>query len=413
MNPDRLRRLDRLLGVPLCALLTLCRRLRTAFETKRAEPPPRRMLFMLLAEAGSIVLAGPAIRAAAARGAEAWFVTLAHNAAAVALTGAVPPERVFRLRCGSFGELLADVWRLRRWRRRNDLDTVVDFELFARLSAVLAWWTGARRRVGFHADEGGALYRGRLYSAPVRFNPHQHIAKNYLRLVAVAFDGPAAAARPLSPRALQMPTVAPTPEALARVEALLGEVLAPPCGRLVLVNPNASERLPQRRWPAENFAEMIELLMAIRPDVSVVLIGGEEDRATTAGIRARVDRARCVDIAGRLPIDALPALFTRSALLVSNDSGPAHFAAASALPVVVLFGPETPTLFRPLGPATIISASLSCSPCVSPANQRKSTCLDNQCMQRIAVATVVDASLRMLALYSARRTVPQKQGSVR
>ena len=73
--------------------------------------------------------------------------------------------------------------------------------------------------------------------------------------------------------------------------------------------------------------------------------------------------------------------------------------------MVTLFGPETPQLFGPLGPATIVSAELLCSPCVSPANQRRSRCRDNQCMKRISVDEVLAASLAALTHHS-RKPVP-------
>lgn len=413
MTPDRLRLLDRVLGVPLCLLFTAARRLARAFARRGGAGTAAidNVLFVQLAEAGSMVLADPAVRAAEARGARPWFVTFAHNAPALALTGTLPAERVFVLRSDGLAGLAADLWRLRRWARRHRIDAVVDLELFSRLTAVLACAIGAPRRAGFHAEEGGALYRGDLFTAPVRFNPHQHMARNYLRLVITLLDG-AAAARSLDEAIVVLHKKPPTAAALACVARLFAELPAPP-GRLVLINPNASDRLPQRRWPGERFAALIEQLLAIRPDLSVALIGSDDDRAATAAVIAGVGtigRERCIDLAGRLPIDALPALFARSALLVSNDSGPAHFAAVSGLPVVVLFGPETPVLFGPLGPATIISADLACSPCVSPANQRKSSCRDNQCMQAIDVATVLDASLRVLARRGARVGVPAPPG---
>ena len=94
-------------------------------------------------------------------------------------------------------------------------------------------------------------------------------------------------------------------------------------------------------------------------------------------------------------LDAM-ALIAGARGLVSNDSGPAHFAAVTPLPVVTLFGPETPTLFRPLGNAVVLTANLPCSPCVSANNQRRTDCRDNLCMQAIAVETVLEATLAVL-----------------
>jgi ADP-heptose:LPS heptosyltransferase len=84
-------------------------------------------------------------------------------------------------------------------------------------------------------------------------------------------------------------------------------------------------------------------------------------------------------------------------VMISNDSGPAHFAAACGLPTIVLFGPETPSLYRPLGSATAIYAGLACSPCVSASNHRKTACTDNVCMQAIGVEQVFQAAESVLA----------------
>jgi len=78
-------------------------------------------------------------------------------------------------------------------------------------------------------------------------------------------------------------------------------------------------------------------------------------------------------------------------LMVTNDSGPSHFAAASGLKTIVLFGPETPKLYQPLGSSRAIYAGIACSPCVSASNHRKTACTDNVCMQMISVDQVFAA----------------------
>jgi ADP-heptose:LPS heptosyltransferase len=166
--------------------------------------------------------------------------------------------------------------------------------------------------------------------------------------------------------------------------------------RLVLINANASALLPQRRWPQAHFSALARALLEHDPALRVLLIGAAEDRGTTAAVAAGVADPRCVDVAGRFAVAELPALFRLSAVMVSNDSGPAHFAAVTVLPVIVLFGPETPVLFRPLGNATVLSAGLACSPCVHVGNQRRTRCRDNQCMKRIDVDTVLAATRAVL-----------------
>lgn len=399
MGPQTMRRIDRFCGLPACLLLTALRRLRRRTD---GPPPMRRVLFVQLAESGSMVLADPAMRAVAERsGARVYCLTFARNRDSLAIAGTVAPQRIFTLNTDGIFRVLGETFRVLRALRREGIDTVIDLELFSRLSAALCFLTGAARRAGFHRVDGVGAYRGDLYTHPLGFDPRQHVAQNYLRLVecVIGDTGRTAAERRAAgglPQVRRRQLGAQELERVARsLDGLLGGGWER--GRLVLVNANASAMLPQRRWPERHFAELIAALLARHADVRVLLIGALEDRATTAAIAARLDDARCVDGAGRFALPELPALFAQAAAMLSNDSGPAHFAAVTALPVVVLFGPETPRLFRPLGEATVLSAGLACSPCVNVGNQRSTRCRDNQCMQRIAVGAVLAALEACLA----------------
>lgn len=404
---EAMRRVDRLVGVPLCAVFTIFRRMACRVGRRRSEAALRRVLFVQLAESGSMVLADPAMRALAARsGAQPYCVTFARNRESLAIAGTVPPERVFTVRTGSVAELLVDAVRLLRDVRRARIDAVVDLELFSRLTAVLGVLTGVRRRAGFHRFDGVGLYRGDLYTHPLAFNPQLHIAQNYLMLVeALCADRGSPAPRVptafLTPEVRRRDIPAPDTDAVrARLASLGVPMDAAP---LVLVNANASAMLPQRRWPQGHFVTLVRATLARYRDARVLLTGADDDRDSTSAIAQAVGHERCVDIAGHFSLSELPALFTLGHALVSNDSGPAHFAAVTPLPVIVLFGPETPVLFRPLGDAIVLSANLACSPCVNASNQRRTRCSDNQCMKRIGVAEVFDALCGVLD----GRSVPQ------
>jgi len=404
---DTFRRLDRWLGVPACAALTALRR--ACRSVRRARPPaphaPRRVLFVQLAESGSMVLADPAIRVLAAR-AEIYCVTFARNLGSLAITGTVDDAHVFLIRTASPAQLVADAWHFLVWVRRRRIDAIVDGELFSRTTAVLCVLTGVRHRVGFHRFDGPGPYRGDLYSHPVAFDPQRHMAQNYLGLVDALLPSPVPPAAPLPRIASRRVSAGELAAVRAKLAAPLGDSATV---RLLLVNANASEMLPQRRWPAEHFAALIRHVLVEFGDVRVLLIGADEDRRTTAAIAADVGDRRCIDVAGHFTLAELPALFGLSALMVSNDSGPAHFAAVSALPVIALFGPETPALFRPLGNAVVITAGLACSPCVNAANQRRTRCTDNQCMKRIAVAEVFAAARAVLAVGGASAPAGSKR----
>jgi ADP-heptose:LPS heptosyltransferase len=153
--------------------------------------------------------------------------------------------------------------------------------------------------------------------------------------------------------------------------------------------------LPQRRWMPELFAELVRRILAANDDILVLITGAPSERAEAETLASQSGSDRCIAFAGQSALGDLPVLYALAVVMVTNDSGPAHFAAASGLPTIVLFGPETPNLYRPLGNSKAIYAGLACSPCVS--NHRKSACDDNVCMRAISVEQVFAAVTDVLA----------------
>jgi len=396
-----MRRIDRWAGVPLCATATLLVRLRDAFRPRTARPL-KRILFVELSEMGTTILAEPAMRKARTELSTAlFFVIFERNAGSLELLGTFPRENVFTISDKSLFALARDSLAFLRWCRRNDIDTVVDLELFSRFTALLSGLSGAERRVGFHRFHNEGLYRGEMLTHRVAYNPHLHIAKNFIALVeALAAAAPTV---PYSKTVISddlLNVALPPPSAQAR-ERMLERIRAlvpfdPARHRLVLINPNASELLPHRRWMPERYAELIGRILAAHADVLVLITGAPEERAKAEEL-ARINGPRSVSFAGHSSLADLPALYAQATLMVSNDSGPAHFSAAAGLPTIVLFGPETPKLYQPLGKSHAIYAGLACSPCVSAHNHRKTACTDNVCMRAIAVDEVYAAVDEVLA----------------
>ena len=401
MNVDTMRRIDRLAGVPLCAVTTLLLRLVDLFRP-RAPRPVRRILFVELSEMGTTILAEPAMRKARTQlSAELFFVIFARNVGSLQLLGTFPPDNIFTISDRSIFALARDTLSFLRWTRRKGIDTVVDFELFSRFTALLCGLSGADRRVGFYRFHNEGLYRGEMLTHRVAYNPHIHIAKNLIALVDALL-----AAAPQVPYSKTLigddqikVEIAPPAETarqavLERIRALVP--FDPAKQRLVLINPNASELLPHRRWMPERYAELIDRILAAHADVVVLITGAPEERERAEALAA-AHAPRSVSFAGRSSLAELPALYAQAALMVSNDSGPAHFSAATGLPTIVLFGPETPKLYQPLGNSRAIYAGLACSPCVTAHNHRRTACTDNVCMRAIGVDEVYAAVAEVLA----------------
>lgn len=380
-----MRWLDRWLGVPLCFLLSLGARWRgrwVAVDGAR----PRRVLCIQLAEMGSLVLAGPAVHWLQARGVAPWFVSFARNGGCLAVAGLVPAERVFLWRTESPWIFTRDFLSFLRWAWSQRFDAAIDFEPCSRFSALLGLLAGARLRAGY-THEGA--YRGRLHSLPVPYCNDRHMSENCLALAAALLPGEA----PPEATPAEQAWRARLPAAIdADVDLRVARCF--PMGTaasLLLLNPNAGDLLPQRRWPLERYIELAHQLLVRYPQLCVGLIGAPAETAAVQAMATAVASPRCASLAGVLSVAELPALFSRCRLLVSNDSGPAHIAALTQTPTLVLFGPETPLLYRPLGRARALYAALPCSPCIRATSQRRSSCENNLCMQAISVDSVLAA----------------------
>ena len=170
---------------------------------------------------------------------------------------------------------------------------------------------------------------------------------------------------------------------------------------IVLLNPNVSDIVPLRSWPMERFADTARQLLARHPDVTVVLTGLDAE-AVEPLLReiggAPACGSRLMNMAGQTNFREFLALFCLADVLVASDSGPSQFAAMTDIDAVVLFGPETPQLWGPLGQRIhVLWAQLACSPCISPFNFRFSPCKDPVCMREITVEQVVAAVSQALA----------------
>jgi ADP-heptose:LPS heptosyltransferase len=154
--------------------------------------------------------------------------------------------------------------------------------------------------------------------------------------------------------------------------------------KLVLLNVNASDLLPQRRWMPENFAVVARHLLNEFDDVLLIGTGAPKEREYVQNVVDMVDDGSFVNSAGVFKFEELVSLYSISEMMLTNDSGPAHFASVTDLKVFVIFGPETPDLYLPLGNAEPFFLGLPCSPCVSAFNHRKTSCITRPCITGIS-----------------------------
>lgn len=402
LGPQLIAGLDRWLGKPACALLSLVERLRRL--RARPEPaPPRRILFVKLIEMGSTVLASAAFAEAERRvGRDNLFVLVFRpNRAILDVLPFFRPENVIEVDDGGLLRFVSSLLRALARTRREGIDTAIDMEGLSSASAVITWLTGAGRRVGFYNFTAQGPYRGRLLTHELVYTFQHHVSRTFLALVRAAFAEPGEDGVLLK-EAIETPSAgppvfAPTRDELERVRGLLRSRGRAEPGAVVVLNPNCSDLLPLRRWPTDRFVELGRRLAAERPDLTLAVTGAPSERAEAERIADAIGSGRAFSLAGETSLSELLTLYCLADLLVTNDSGPVHFAALTPVRVVALFGPETPALYGPLAAgARAITANLACSPCVNILNHRISPCADNQCMQRITVEQVLGAARELL-----------------
>ena len=394
MNVDLMRKVDYYAGVPLCFLATFIVKLSHLFSQTGT---PKRVLLVELSEMGSAILVDPAMQKLKnTAGAELFFVIFDKNKPSLKLLNSVEDQNIFTIRETGIVPLALDTLKFFWWCRSRNIDSVIDLELFSRYSALLTGLSGARNRVGFHAFHNEGLYRGAMLTHKVSYNAHQHIAKSFVGLVNALLSAKAEVPYSktiVSDDEIKLRQAVVSAEQKSAILAKIREDYAgfdPAKHQIVLINPNASELLPQRRWMKDRYAELMRRILAHSPTALVVITGAPAERAEAEALKVSVANPRCINFAGRVKFTELPPLYSVSLLMVTNDSGPGHFSSVTALRTFVLFGPETPALYGSLGNSSAIYAGLACSPCVSASNHRKTACTDNVCLQAITVDKVFD-----------------------
>jgi heptosyltransferase-2 len=265
------------------------------------------------------------------------------------------------------GGFLRFVGELRR--ERFDLAILLQNAVEAAILAALA---GIPRRAGYRSDGRGLLLS---HGVPVgAAEKRLHHTDYYLRMLSgvgiVGETGP-----------LQL---ACTAEEIAEAEARLGG------GQWLAVNPGAAYG-SAKRWIPQRFAEVADRL-AETHGLRVLLTGGPGEIEIGRDI-AQAMSHRPLNLIGQTRVREMMALLSRCRLMITNDSGPMHVAAAFGVPLVAVFGPTDHTTTSPLSErARIVRKPVDCAPCLL-----RQCPTDHRCMEAIEVADVLAAAEELLA----------------
>jgi ADP-heptose:LPS heptosyltransferase len=399
VNLSLAKAVDRYVGILVCYTLVALRELREYVAPRGDVVEAKSILLVKFWGLGNIVLLLPVLRLLRERHPDAriTFVSLARNREILDACPHVDrriyvdDRNVFTL----LSSLVAAVFRAGGERP----DLAIDFEQFARTSAILAVLARSKQVVGLATPGQG---RSVLYHKRVRYDDRQHMGQTYLDLARAA--------------GVQERVYRPEPPPVSdahREEArafLAGTPAASGDGPLVLLHPGSGDNFIGRRWPTESFAELADRL--VRSEGARIVVSGSRGEAALVHevAAAMQEGSRATEAAGRLSMLGLAALIERCACVVTNDTAPVHVASALGVPVFAFFGPNTPRLYGPLSRGShAFYRAIPCSPCLTNMNYKTSHCRMPVCIRDIGVDEVADRVTSHLAerrAHAALRTGP-------
>jgi predicted lipopolysaccharide heptosyltransferase III len=262
-------------------------------------------------------------------------------------------------------------WRLPVELRRRRFDVVVDLTDGDR-SAILGRMSGAPTRIGYNSEH---RWRGRLYTHIVkadRFAMHT-IQYHLAATEALGLSG-----------VIPEPQMTVAPDARDAARSLLQEAMVDADKPFVCLHPGA--RWWFKSWPAERFAALADRIQTHSP-AQVLFLGSERDRKVIGDIASAMETA-CLSLVGRTRLQDLAAILSRARLMISNDNGPMHIAAAMGTPVIGLFGPSDPAIWGPWGGGhRTFYKQVDCRSCFHPDCFRG----EANCMRLISLDEVWEA----------------------
>lgn len=350
-----------------------------------------KILLIRLRLIGDVVFTTPIFRALRRRfpGAHLAYLVEPHAASVVAGNPNLD-DVIVATRPDARGRFWADLSLARRLRAAH-YDLVLDLHGGPR-SAVLAWATGAPRRIGYTVTGRGWMYTEQVARDRV-LRPRHSVVNQWDLLSALGIEPPDPDLDPTE--------MAPSVAAVVSVAGKLASAGVDP-GRHQVVVVHVSAGNPFRRWPAGSFVELLTALIQADANRRVIVISGPSEHAAAGEIGARAratlgDRAVGLVDAVEFDLAELRALMDVSALFIGGDSGPLHVAGTTGVPVVGLYGPTLAARSAPWRPSRHVTesielADLACRPC----DQRRCEPGDYRCLGGIPPRWVAEAAERAI-----------------
>ncbi len=395
----KIRFFDKYIGTFICFIFSLI----AAIKIKRKNTQVKNILVMELFEMGAATMAYSSIAYIKnkIKDSNIYCLTLKSMKESWELLDIIPEKNIYTIDDRNlmtfFFSLCSQIIKL----RSKKIDMLIDYELFMRIPAIIAFLIKTKHRSGFNRYEMEGLYRGSFYDFNCMFNQNMHIARNFLALTKTAIelrqDYPNYKDKTESSE-ITSPHYS-SDEKLNKVikEKITNEYAEYNGQKIILVNPDVGMTLSLRNYPKDNYVQIIKKVLGEYPTHLVALVGVKDNIPVCDHIHKKVNNKRCINLCAKTKnLRELFEMLSIAELLISNDSGMPHFAASTGTKTITIFGPETPRMYGPIGKAVAIYNDYHCSPCLSAYNHKLSKCTNNMCIKTISHETVFETIKRVL-----------------
>ncbi len=251
----------------------------------------------------------------------------------------------------------------------------IDLEFYSSYSSIVGTLSKATNRLGFSKQD--LVFRKGVYNYLVPFDINTPISSSYLQFAKLLYCD----------NLITKLKISVDSSSYSDLKKILNISDAK---KYIIINPNASDLRIERRWPKENYVNLINKLIINHLDYTLILIGDKTEMTYVNEIERMLNTKNIINSAGKLSLTQLITLISGAHLMITNDTGPMHIAYACNVKTISLFGPCSPLQYGGIESAIIFYKKVHCSPCVHqylvpPCHG------DNQCMKQITETEVYNS----------------------
>ena len=382
MNLEIIKIIDKYIGIPVCIILIIHNNILKLLGLRKNKISNRKNILMVkFFGFGNLILAMPAIKAIKEKYPDSKITFLTINKNKNLYENFDSIDKVLYFDSGNFRSFFNGIIKLLIHIKKQKYDCILDFEQFARISAIISYLTGIRDRVGFDIKW---QFRGPLYPTRIKYSNKQHMVYTFYDV--------AMAVGCKKTEKLSLLKVPYSSEDEKIVSGILNKNQVKNTDVLVGFHVGSGQNFVLRRWPEEKFAKVGDYLVE-KHNAKIIFTGSKSERTLIDNTinNMKEKNKKNIILANDITLKQLALLIEKCSLFICTDTGPLHLASAMKTPSISFYGPNTPYLYGPIGENnTFFYKNLKCSPCLSVYNAKSANCRNPMCLKKVSVEEVIN-----------------------